>query len=168
MRIRLFTLLFSLLLAVPLLTACGQPEPEYVENTAFPASAYATPDWQVLPPSLPDSLKGYELYSWQTGDDWIFTLITGTNRVKSFDEITSIENQLEDGYLKVTVTSIEDLQTLLKRLPAGVDLIWSGIDLTGEVEEGTIYFTYPPEEMIEQVVAVAEEQGVVLHTLNTP
>ena len=31
-------------------------------------------------------MKGYELYSWQVGDEWYFTLITGTNDMRVFQE----------------------------------------------------------------------------------
>jgi len=33
---------------------------------------------------LPRSVKGYELYSWRSGGTWQFTLITGTNRLKTY------------------------------------------------------------------------------------
>ena len=132
------------------------------------ASNYPSPDWTRIPDQLSDSLKGYELYSWQTGEDWVFTLISGTNRIKSFEEITSAATLLEDGFVKITVTTMDDLETLLKRLPAGVEVFWSGIDLSGEVEEGTPYFTYPPDEIMDRVIAIADEQGVQLHTLKTP
>ena len=132
------------------------------------STGYTAPDWEQIPDPLPESLKGYELYSWQAGGEWLFTLTTGTNRIKSFEEITSIENKLEDGFVKVTVNSSDDLVKLIEHLPAGVDLIWSGINLSGEVEEGTLYFTYPPADIMEKVVKAAAEQGVQLHTLQTP
>jgi len=75
---------------------------------------------------------------------------------------------LEDGFIKITVTIIDDLETLLERLPTGVDVFWSGIDLGGEVEEGIPYFTYPPDVIMDRVIDIANEQGVQLHTLKTP
>jgi hypothetical protein len=75
---------------------------------------------------------------------------------------------LEDGFIKVTVASIDDLVTLIERLPSDVDLLWSGIDLTGEVEEGIVYFTYPPDDLMDRVATAAEENGVILHTLQSP
>ena len=57
------------------------------------STGYIAPDWEKIPNPLPESLKGYELYSWQAGGEWLFTLTTGTNRIKSFEEITSIENK---------------------------------------------------------------------------
>lgn len=140
-----------------LLTACSGGD-----------NGYSTPDWEKIPDPLPISMRGYELYSWQTGGDWIFTLTTGTNRIKSFEEITSTENKVEDGFIKITVNSLNDLVKLIQRLPTGVDLLWSGIDLTGEVEEGTLYFTYPPDDLMDRVEEAAAEQGIQMHTLQSP
>ncbi len=168
MKMRSSRHLVSLLVTALILTACGQSHPGTGESGVIPAADYPTPVWQEIPALFPESLKGYELYSWQSGEDWVFTLIAGTNRSKSFEEITSAENKLENGFIKITVTSLDDLEILIKRLPAGVDLTWSGIDLTGQVEEGTQYFTYPPDEMLDRIVDFAAKQGVILHTLKTP
>ena len=35
------------------------------------------------------AMKGYELYSWRQNGDWRFSLVEGTNRRKSYEEITS-------------------------------------------------------------------------------
>ncbi len=68
---------------------------------------------------LPPSLKGYELYSWHKGDDWYFTLITGTNRIKTSAEITSQESIFEeDGWVKITVIGLQELLMVLDRLPS--------------------------------------------------
>jgi hypothetical protein len=42
--------------------------------------------------ALPHSMKGYELYSWSQDGEWHFTLITGTNRNKTLEEIISPSN----------------------------------------------------------------------------
>ena len=46
---------------------------------------------------LPKSMKGYELYSWQQNGKWRFTLVTGTDRDKTLDEIISGEEQVTGG-----------------------------------------------------------------------
>jgi len=149
-------LLLSLVIAA-LLSACTTGSP-----------GYSKPDWEKIPDQLPASLKGYELYSWQVNEEWIFTMTTGTNRSKSFEEITSTENEFEDEFVKITVTDLQDLETLLARLPAGTEVFWSGIDLTGQVEEGTLYFSYPPQETVTEITKWAEELDLELHTLQQP
>lgn len=77
--------------------------------------------------SLPHSEKGYELYSWQDEEDgtWRYMLVTGTNRLKTAEELTSEENTVsDDGWVKMTVTGVGALSDLLGRLPAGEQLFW--------------------------------------------
>ena len=168
MRKNIWRVCISLLMFALFITACGQSLPTAIENVTISAADYASPDWQKIPPTLPDSFKGYELYSWQAGEDWVFTLIAGTNRSKSFAEITSIENILKDGFIKISVTNLDDLKTLLGRLPPGTEVFWSGIDLTGQVEEDILYFSYPPQEMLNEIVKWAGELDIQLHTLQNP
>jgi len=168
MRKKILRTMVTLIIAALFMTACGQSLPTPSENAVIPASDYPSPVWQEIPSTLPDSVKGYELYSWQTGEDWVYTLIAGTNRSKSFAEITSKGNLLEDGFIKITVTQLEDLKTLLGRLPAGTEVFWSGIDLTGQVKEGTVYFSYPPKETLDEMIKWAEELDIQLHTLQNP
>ena len=41
-------------------------------------------------------MKGYELYSWKVGTDWNYTLITGTNRPKTFEEVSAATGVVDD------------------------------------------------------------------------
>ncbi len=78
---------------------------------------------------LPHSMKGYELYSWKpTGDDWHFTLITGTNRNKSCEEVTTGESFIKEGWVKVTSSGVEAIKTVLARLPAGEWVFWTHLN----------------------------------------
>jgi hypothetical protein len=74
---------------------------------------------------LPNSMKGYELYSWSEDNRWHFTLITGTNRNKTLEEIISEENYIsEAGWVKVQVDGLEAIKTVLSKLPANEFVIW--------------------------------------------
>src|SRR2546423_13466191 len=42
--------------------------------------------------TLPHSMKGYELYSWKSRGEWHFSLLIGTNRLKTFSEVNSPKN----------------------------------------------------------------------------
>ena len=58
--------------------------------------------------TLPASIKGYELYSWEQDGRWRYTLITGTNRNKSTQEIISADDFISEiGWIKVSVDSLE-------------------------------------------------------------
>lgn len=119
-----------------------------------------------LPETLPHLLKGYELVSWKSDQEWNFTLISGTNRQKTFEELISPESFItEEGYVKITVTSVEDIMRVLERVPAGESIAWSGMSLTGQVPSGTIYFSYPPQEIMDELFMLANERGFDLYTL---
>lgn len=67
---------------------------------------------------LPRSMKGYELYSWLQDSQWHFTLITGTNRTKTMEEITSAEDYIsEAGWVNVHVVGVDAIKEVLSRLP---------------------------------------------------
>jgi hypothetical protein len=67
---------------------------------------------------LPHSGKGYELYWWSEDGQWHFSLITGTDRNKSLEEIVSDEYIVsEDGWVHIHVVGVEAIETVLSRLP---------------------------------------------------
>ncbi len=93
---------------------------------------------------LAESMKGYELYSWQEGHQWQFSLLPGTNREKTLDEIQSSE---------AILTGVDPLLSTLKKLPAGQYITWSS--------RGALSF--PPDNIVKQVEQVCKDQGLVLN-----
>ena len=125
-----------------------------------------TLDMNALPETFPVSLKGYELLSWRYEGDWVFTLMTGTNRSKSFEEILSAENQYSsDQLIKITVRGPEELIVVLGSLPRREQINWGGMNLEGEVPANTLYFTFPPDAIVDEIVKFCNEQGIILVTL---
>jgi hypothetical protein len=94
---------------------------------------------------FPSLMKGLELYSWKKDGGWKFTLITGTNRNKTYQEITTHENKLTDTWVKISVSSIENLKVVLARVPAENDIHWisSEVFVSG--------FSIPPVNIVEEV-----------------
>jgi hypothetical protein len=136
--------------------------------TSSPTPA-PTLDLALLPETLPKSMKGYELVSWQTGKVWNFTLITGTNRIKTFEELISPESYIsDDGLVKLTVSGVKAIKDILKRIPPGEFVSWGGMNLYGQVPSDTIYFSYPPQEIMDELFALAKENGFELFTLKEP
>ena len=136
-------------------------------NPTLQAGPFATPDWDTLPTELPSSMKGYELVSWQAGGEWSFTLVTGTNREKSFDELTQTGNEVtSDGYVKLTVTGVDQLLKVLALLPEDEQVIWGGMVLEGEVPEDAIYFAYPPDDILQTVSDFCTTRGIKLLTMS--
>lgn len=137
------------------------------ENTSTAEPPLPTPAG--LPLALPKSAKGYELYSWQNGSDWNFTLITGTNRTKSFDEIIASGNTLSsDGMVKLSVTGIEEVKKVLSLLPTGEQVFWAGMDLAGQVPSGTVYLTFPEQNVIDDLARFCSKHKITLQLLKEP
>src|SRR5688572_12995768 len=66
------------------------------------------------------AMKGYELYSWKRDGKWLYSLVEGTNRRKSYEEITSD---------KIALMGTSELKAQLERLPKGSEVIWTtGVD----------------------------------------
>lgn len=77
---------------------------------------------------IPESMKGYEMYSWQENKAWNFTLITGTNRLKTRGEIVACGDKVENGFVKITVRDVPQVKALLSRVPAEQYVTWSSND----------------------------------------
>jgi hypothetical protein len=153
-------------------TSTSIPEATAAKSSSTPADETASPssiptfDLAQLPAALPHSMKGYELVSWKNDGDWNFTLVTGTNRQKTFEELISGENYFtKDGYVKLTVEGVEKISKILELIPAGETVNWGGINLNGQVPSGTIYFSYPPQNIIDTLLSIAKDKGFELITL---
>ena len=120
-------------------------------------------DLNSLPAKYPLAFKGYELVSWQQEGDWVFVLLSGTNRSKSFEEILAPENNYsQDELIKIMVVGTDQLKTVLGHLSKGEQITWGGMDLSGEVPEGTLYFAFPPDEVITDLISYCQKLGINL------
>lgn len=91
-----------------------------------------------------ESIKGYELYSWQDGKQWNFSLLVGTNREKKLDEIKSA---------KTVLRGVDALTSALEQMPEGQYITWSSRET----------LSFPPEDIIEQVEKVCEYRRLILN-----
>jgi hypothetical protein len=63
------------------------------------------------------SMKGYELYSWKIKGKWHYSLLVGTNRSKTYEEImTGNEERIGS----------DALEAELKKIPRGEEVVWKG------------------------------------------
>jgi hypothetical protein len=108
---------------------------------------------------LPRSFKGYELYSWQEEGQWHFTLITGTNRIKTIEEITSKEDFIsETGWVKIQVVGADAIKDVLSRLPEGESVFWCDELHIGQSTETDLQL--PPEQIADAIEEYAEQCGL--------
>ncbi len=110
---------------------------------------------------LPRSFKGYELYSWEEEGQWHFTLITGTNRTKTMEEITSKEDFIsETGWVKIHVVGADAIKDVLSHLPEGESVFWCDELHIGQVAETNISLQLPPEQITGAIEEYARQCGL--------
>ena len=95
------------------------------------------------------SMKGYELYSWKTGDDWKFVIVEGSNSLKSYDEIIA---------QPFVVTGVDGLLNQLKALARGEEVFWNLKKIKG--------FSTPPDETVTKVTEYCKKRGISLDVIN--
>jgi hypothetical protein len=67
--------------------------------------------------SFVPSMKGWELYSWPNGNNFNHSLLPGTNRLKSYDEVVCN---------RYVVYGTDSLKMLLGRIPENEPIFWIG------------------------------------------
>jgi len=111
--------------------------------------------------NLPHSMKGYELYSWLEDSQWHFTLITGTNRNKTLEEITSTGDYIsQSGWVKAHVVGVDKIKDVLSRLPESESVFWcDGMRLVPTAETN-INIQLPPEQIGDAIKEYADRCGL--------
>ena len=110
---------------------------------------------------LPHSMKGYELYSWSEDEQWHFTLITGTNRNKTVEEIVSNEDFIsEAGRVQIHVTGIEAIKTVLSRVPQNESIVWLAGMRSEQTPQSNVNITLPERPIIDAIKEYAEQCGL--------
>lgn len=108
-------------------------------------------------------MKGYELYSWQADNQWHFTLITGTNRNKTLEEITSGENVVtEDGWVRIHAQGVDALKAVLHRLARDENVFWA--DNRWPPMQGSA-MTLPPTAVVDEIKDYCEQLELSLSVI---
>ncbi|OGO14507.1 MAG: hypothetical protein A2Z02_03920 [Chloroflexi bacterium RBG_16_48_7] len=112
--------------------------------------------------ALPHSMKGYELYSWSRDGQWYFTLITGTNRDKTTEEIISGEDYIsEAGLVKICATGTDALKSAFSKIQGGEQIFWLAQPRPGSTA-GTVNFALPPAQTVNNLKEYARQRGLEL------
>jgi hypothetical protein len=102
------------------------------------------------------SLKGYELYSWKIKGHWYYSLLTGTNRTKTYEEITA------PGVVKRDASG---LKKELQKLPRGEEVFWkadSPPDVTKPASGPLVEMKHPSRKRIKGIKQMCEKLGLRL------
>jgi hypothetical protein len=100
---------------------------------------------------LPHSMKGYELYSWQEQGQWHFTLITGTNRNKTLEEIVSNVNPSKEDWVNIHMTGVEAIKAVLKRIPPNEWVSWQAQGFVIPPDEAKVKLALPPADIVKEI-----------------
>jgi hypothetical protein len=117
---------------------------------------------------LPPSAKGYELYSWEADQGWQFALMTGTDRLKRYEEIISGDRIPADNivtgseWVALSVQGIEELEVLLRRLPRGETVTWIGGGWLAQAGAPSGDLQLPGSEMMKEVERTCRGLGLEL------
>lgn len=102
-------------------------------------SAAVTPTRAAQP-----AFKGIELYSWKPeGKDWQFSLLPGTNRLKTTEEVTAP---------KETISGVTALKQRLAALAVGEQVFWKNL-----AKEPV------PEAIVREIVQTCEQYQITLY-----
>ncbi len=125
---------------------------------------------RAIPASLttpfPPSLKGYELYSWYAEEEgeWYYTLVTATNRLKTYEEIISDEDMvIEDGWVKITVKGVDSLKDILGHLPGGEEVFWIDGTWLEQMQGESRDFAFPEKRVVDEIERYCRQLGIELH-----
>lgn len=116
--------------------------------------------------ALPASPKEYELYSWVGEEGWQFTLITGTNRIKSVEEIIFADDVVDHaGWVRITASGVQELKSTLDKVPGSQEIFWvDGSRVAGAGEDTP--FSLPPEDIIQQVQQHSDQLELKMHIVH--
>jgi len=108
------------------------------------------------------SAKGYELYSWPAGNDWCFVLVTGTNRLKTYQELTATDDAEAGDWVKIKATGVEALKAVLGRLPRDEAVMWIGEGWLEQVGGAWGNLSLPDQRAIDAIRAHCQQLGIDL------
>jgi hypothetical protein len=111
---------------------------------------------------FPRSMKGYELYSWPEDSRWHFTLITGTNRNKTLEEIISNEDFIsEAGWIQIQVVGADAIKAVLSKVPKNESIVWLA-GMRDPTAQGSVNITLLEEPTIDTIREYAAGLGLDL------
>ena len=102
------------------------------------------------------SMKGYELYSWKIKGHWYYSLLPGTNRLKSYEEITAPSSVKRDA---------AGLKSELQKLPRGEEVFWMSDAPAGAAKSSAgqqLNVKHPSRPRIKSIKAMCDRLGIKL------
>ena len=102
------------------------------------------------------AMKGYQLFTWKAKGHWHYSLLPGTNRERTYEEITA------GATVIIGTPNFEDE---LKRLPKGSEVLWQSDAPPGIKRPSSgdvISFKQPSRKRIERIKSHCDKLGIKL------
>jgi len=106
--------------------------------------------------STQSSTNGYELYSWKIKNHWYYSLLPGTKRSKSYEEITSADLVKRDS---------AGLKAALETVPRGEVVRWMSDAPEGAGRSASgkaLNIKHPSRTRIKNIKAICDRLGIKL------
>ena len=104
--------------------------------------------------SFEHSMKGWELYSWPNGKEWEYSILLGTNRLKTYEEVISN---------KIVVCGKDSLKMLLDKFPAKEYIFWIGQGWLGNIwHESHGSLCLPDSVTVNEIKEYCKKKGLEL------
>jgi hypothetical protein len=104
----------------------------------------------------PAAMKGYQLFTWQEKGHWHYSLLPGTNRERTYDEITASAT---------VIVGTSAFESELKRLPKGSEVFWQS-DAPPKMKRPAsgeaISIKHPSRKRIERIKALCAKLGITV------
>lgn len=108
--------------------------------------------------SFQHSMKGWELYSWPSGNDWNFSILPGSNRITTYSEVTTN---------LITVSGSDSLKMLLDKFPENEEILWPGtnwLDSCWKSNYGNL--SLPDSNKVNEIKAYSIQKKLILTVCN--
>jgi len=102
------------------------------------------------------SMKGHELYSWKVKSHWYYSLLPGTNRLKTYEEITAPAVVKRDA---------AGLKSELQKLQRGEEVFWMSdapASARRSVAGRLLNIKHPSRARIKGIKAMCDKMGIKL------
>jgi hypothetical protein len=105
--------------------------------------------------NIEHSASGWELYSWNLEDQWKYSILIGTNRLKTYEEVITSD---------ILATGEEKLKEILKLFPKGENITWIGQGWLERCwQSGYKNLELPPEIILEDIKQYCNEMKLILY-----
>ena len=103
-----------------------------------------------------ESTKGYELFSWKSGNHWYYSLLPATSGVRSYEEITAAAVVRRDS---------AGVKAELEKLSRGDTVVWRSSAPRGATKSATgkqLNVTLPSRARIKNIKSICDKLGIKL------